>query len=101
VGYRALLPIDDGPVRYPVPIGGTPLLTAPALRGALGTPNLWIKDQTRNPSASNKDRATALVIEDGLRRGVNTITTASTGNATAFGARQPGMLAVIFVSTDC
>ena len=102
--YRELLPVPDGPVRYPVPIGGTPLLPAPALRQALGTPRLWIKDETRNPSASNKDRATALVIEDGLRRGVDTITTASTGNAavaTAFGAAAAGMRAVIFVSTDC
>lgn len=102
--YRNLLPVPDGPVRYPVPIGGTPLLPAPALRQSLGTPRLWIKDETRNPSASNKDRATALVIEDGLRRGVGTITTASTGNAavaTAFGAAAAGMRAVIFVSTDC
>lgn len=102
--YRELLPVPDGPVRYPVPIGGTPLLPAPALRQALGTPHLWIKDETRNPTASNKDRATALVIEDGLRRGVGTITTASTGNAavaTAFGAAAAGMRAVIFVSTDC
>jgi threonine synthase len=102
--YRELLPVPDGPVRYPVPIGGTPLLPAPALRQTLGTPRLWIKDETRNPSASNKDRATALVIEDGLRRGVGTITTASTGNAavaTAFGAAAAGMRAVIFVSTDC
>ena len=102
--YRELLPVPDGPVRYPVPIGGTPLLPAPALRQTLGMPRLWIKDETRNPSASNKDRATALVIEDGLRRGVGTITTASTGNAavaTAFGAAAAGMRAVIFVSTDC
>ena len=102
--YRELLPVPDGPVRYPVPIGGTPLLPAPALRQTLGTPRLWIKDETRNPSASNKDRATALVIEDGLRRGVGTITTASTGNAavaTAFGAAAAGMRAVIFVSTGC
>ena len=116
--YRDLLPVADGPVRYPVPIGGTPLLPAPALRQTLGTPllpapalrqtlgtpRLWIKDETRNPTASNKDRATALVLEDGLRRGVGTITTASTGNAavaTAFGAAAAGMRAVIFVSTDC
>lgn len=102
--YRELLPIPDGPVRYPVPIGGTPLLSAPALRQVLGTSHLWIKDETRNPSASNKDRATALVIEDGLRRGMDTITTASTGNAavaTAFGASAAGLRAVIFVSTDC
>ena len=67
--YRELLPVGDGPVRYPVPVGGTPLLPAPALRQRLGAPRLWIKDETRNPTASNKDRATALVIEDGLRRG--------------------------------
>ena len=102
--YRGLLPVPDGPVRYPVPIGGTPLLPAPGLRRRLGTPRLWIKDETRNPTASNKDRATALVIEDGLRRGSGTITTASTGNAavaTAFGAAAAGMRAVIFVSTGC
>ncbi|MBB5897992.1 threonine synthase [Kutzneria kofuensis] len=102
--YRKLLPVPDGPVRYPLPIGGTPLLPVPALRRTLGTPHLWIKDETRNPTASNKDRATALVIEDGLRRGMDTITTASTGNAavaTAFGAAGAGMRAVIFVSTGC
>src|SRR4051812_18166216 len=102
--YRHLLPMSDGPVRYPLPIGGTPLLPAPALRAALGTPHLWIKDETRGPTASNKDRATALVIEDGLRRGIDTITTASTGNAavaTAFGAAAAGLRAAIFVSTDC
>ena len=42
--YRELLPVPDGPVRYPVPIGGTPLLPAPALRQTLGMPRLWIKD---------------------------------------------------------
>jgi threonine synthase len=102
--YRDLLPVPDGPVRYPVAIGGTPLLPAPALRQTLGTPRLWLKDETRNPTASNKDRATALVIEDGLRSGVGTITTASTGNAavaTAYGAAAAGMRAVIFVSADC
>lgn len=102
--YRELLPIADDPVRYPVPIGGTPLLSAPALRQRSGTPQLWIKDETRGPTASNKDRATALVIEDGLRRGVSTITTASTGNAaiaTAFGAAAAGLRAAIFVSTGC
>ena len=55
--------MPDGPVRYPVPVGGTPLLPVPGLRQALGTPRLWVKDETRNPTASNKDRATALVID--------------------------------------
>jgi threonine synthase len=102
--YRALLPIDEGQVRYPLPVGGTPLVAAPVLRARCGVPGLWVKDETRGPSASNKDRATALVIEDGLRRGVDTITTASTGNAavaTAFGAAAAGLRAVVFISTDC
>ncbi|HWJ52564.1 MAG TPA: pyridoxal-phosphate dependent enzyme [Propionibacteriaceae bacterium] len=102
--YRRLLPVPDGPVRYPLPVGGTPLLSAPALRQTLGTPRLWIKDETRSPSASNKDRATAVVIENGLRNGIGTITTASTGNAavsTAVGAAAAGIRAVIFVSSDC
>jgi threonine synthase len=102
--YRKLLPVPDGPVRYPVPIGGTPLLPVPGLRQTLKMPRLWVKDETRSPSASNKDRATALVIEGGLRRGVDTITTASTGNAavsTAVGAAAAGIRAVIFVSADC
>nr|WP_246324882.1 pyridoxal-phosphate dependent enzyme [Petropleomorpha daqingensis] len=102
--YRDLLPLDPGPVRYPLPVGGTPLLAAPALRAALGLPAVWLKDETRHPTGSNKDRATALVIEDGLRRGIGTVTTASTGNAavaTAFGAAAAGLRAVIFVSTGC
>jgi threonine synthase len=102
--YRNLLPLGEGPVLYPLPIGGTPLLPAPALRSSLGMPGLWLKDETRGPSASNKDRATALVIEDGLRRRRDTITTASTGNAavsTALGAAAAGLRAAIFVSTDC
>lgn len=102
--YRALLPLGDGPVRYAPPVGGTPLLSVPRLRAAYGIPGLWVKDETTGLTASNKDRATALVIEDGLRRGIRTITTASTGNAavaTAFGAAAAGLRAVIFVSSGC
>lgn len=87
-----------------VPADGTPLLSVPGLRAATGLPRLWAKDETRNPSASNKDRATALVIEDGLRHGLDTVTTASTGNAaiaTAIGASAAGLRTAIFVSTDC
>lgn len=102
--YRELLPIDDSPILYPLPVGGTALLRVPRLRTDFEMPNLWIKDETSGPTGSSKDRATALVIEDGLRRNIGTITTASTGNAavaTAFGAAAAGLRAVIFVSTDC
>ncbi|MGI5150979.1 threonine synthase [Plantactinospora sp. CA-294935] len=102
--YRALLPVDPGPIHYPVPVGGTPLLALPGLRAVTGVPELFVKDETRGPSASNKDRATALVLEGGLRTGADTITTASTGNAavaTALGAAAVALRSVIFVSTGC
>jgi threonine synthase len=68
--YRSLFGIGDGPVRYPLPVGATPLIAPPVLRRRRDVPGLWLEDETRGPTASNKDRATALVIEDGLRRGV-------------------------------
>ncbi|MET7345658.1 pyridoxal-phosphate dependent enzyme [Streptomyces sp. NPDC058369] len=102
--YSGLLPLEDGPIRYPLPVGGTPLIASPGLRRDLEMPRLWVKDETRGPSASNKDRATALVIETGLRTGADTITISSTGNAavaTAFGAAAAGLRSVIFVPQEC
>jgi len=102
--YRALLPVEDGPIRYPLAVGGTPLVAPAALRSALGAPRLWVKNETTGPSASMKDRATALVLETGLRSGASVVTTSSTGNAaiaTALGAAAVGMRAVIFVSEAC
>jgi threonine synthase len=102
--YRKLLPLGDRAVTFPFQVGGTPLRESPALRSALGAPNLLLKDETTGPSASNKDRATALVLEIGLQHGVSTITTASTGNAgvsTAIGADAAGVDAAIFVPADC
>lgn len=101
--YRALLPIDDGPVTYPLPIGGTPLVGPPALRARLGLPNLWLKDETRGPSGSNKDRATALVLQQAMSSGTSRITCASTGNVAvslAVGAAAAGKQAVNFVASD-
>jgi len=98
--YRDLLPIDSGPVRYPLAIGGTPLMASPGLRRESGLADLWLKDETRSPTGSNKDRATALVLEDALRRNITTITAASTGNVAvslAVGAAAAGVRAVIFV----
>ncbi|WP_208761141.1 threonine synthase [Micromonospora orduensis] len=102
--YRALLPIDEQRVRFPLPIGGTPLRAAAALRSRLGLPRLWLKDETAGAISSNKDRATALVLEIGLRSGASTITTSSTGNAgvaTAWGAATVGLSAAIFTPADC
>ncbi|MGA8113723.1 MAG: pyridoxal-phosphate dependent enzyme, partial [Actinocatenispora sp.] len=102
--YQALLPRPDVPARYPLTVGGTPLREPRQLRKTLGLPGLWLKDETTGPSASNKDRATALVLDEGLRTGVRTVTTASTGNAaiaTAIGGAATGTAVVIFVPADC
>lgn len=102
--YLPLLPLDPGPIGFPLSVGGSPLLSAPELRMELAMPALWLKDETRGPSGSSKDRATALVLEDGRRRGRDTVTTASTGNAavsTCIGAAALGMRAVVFVPNRC
>ncbi len=102
--YQGLLPRPDEPTAYPLPVGGTPLRAPGELRRRLGLPGLWLKDETTGPSASNKDRATALVIDEGLRTGVRVVATASTGNAalsTAIGGAAAGLAVVIFVPADC
>ncbi len=77
----AFLPVLDRPRLPHLPIGGTPLVEAPRLRRELGMDRLWLKDDTRNPSGSTKDRASQLVVAKALEYGVDTVATASTGNA--------------------
>lgn len=101
--YRRLLPLEDGPIVFPLPVGGTPLIAPPALRVGLGLPNVWLKDETRGPSASNKDRATALVLQQAMASGIGRVTCASTGNVAvslAVGAAAAGMQAITFVAAD-
>jgi threonine synthase len=101
--YRDLIPLELGPVIYPLAFGGTPLVASPGLRKVIGCRHLWVKDETRGPSRSSKDRATALVLEHALRQGQDTVTCVSTGNveaALAVGAAAAGKRAVIFVPAD-
>ncbi len=101
--YRRLLPIGDEPIAYPLQVGGTPLVAPPTLRGLLGLPHLWLKDETRGPSASNKDRATALVLQLAMTSGATRVSCASTGNVAvslAIGAAAAGLEAVTFVAAD-
>lgn len=101
--YLDLLPLDDGPILYPLPVGGTPLTALPGVRTYLGVEDFWIKDETRSPTGSNKDRATALVLESALRKRIDAVTCASTGNVAvslAVGAAAAGIRAFIFVPDD-
>ena len=64
-------------------VGWTPVYQPEALQKSLGLRELWIKDESRNPSASFKDRASALVVARAIEADVQTIIAASTGNAGA------------------
>jgi len=75
-----LLPVEKS--YFPdLPIGDTPLWSPHNLREELGMPNLFIKDDTVNPTGSYKDRASWLVAAFARKWGINDITVASTGNA--------------------
>ena len=99
--YRSLLPIaPDCPVP-PLDAGWTPLYPAPRIARSLGIERAWIKDEGANPTASLKDRASALVLARALELNIATVSTASTGNAAAalagLGASLPEIDIVIFV----
>jgi threonine synthase len=65
----------------PIPVGHTPLWKPVRLRELTDIPNLFIKDDTCEPSGSFKDRASFLVAAFALERGIKEIALASTGNA--------------------
>jgi threonine synthase len=98
--YTELLPVEpDGP-RPPLQIGWTPLIRADRLGWSLGCENLLIKNDGRNPTASFKDRASAVGVVKALEGGHGTIACASTGNAAsslAGVAASAGLETVIFV----
>ena len=81
--YRPLLPIEDDAAVPPLTVGGTPLYDAPALATEVGVAQVWVKDEGREPTASLKDRASAMAVVKAQERGADVVTTASTGNAAA------------------
>ena len=92
--YQALLPVSD-PGGYDTPLratGWTPIFSPPQLADKLGLKSLWIKDESRNPTASFKDRASAILVARAREIGAEVIVTASTGNA---GAALAGMSAAV------
>lgn len=98
--FLPLLPLKYDAPRPPLVIGDTPLIEVPRLASLLKISRLFVKDEGRNPSASMKDRATAVALAHAASIGRNTVVAASTGNAAsslALVAASMGMTAVIFV----
>jgi threonine synthase len=87
--YLPLLPVDPEETRQLArntvlgSVGWTPLYHASRLAAPLGLRHLWVKDDGRQPTASFKDRASALAVVKTRELGYQMVTTASTGNAAA------------------
>jgi len=81
--YKPLLPVYPEAAVPPLAVGWTPLYRTPRLAKDLGLKALWIKDDGRQPTASFKDRASAIAVVKAKEKGAKIITTASTGNAAA------------------
>lgn len=90
--FLPLLPVNE-PEGNGTPlhvVGGTPIYRLSRLAEKLGLQSLWLKDESRNPTASFKDRASAIVVTRAQEIEAEVIVTASTGNA---GAALAGMAA--------
>ena len=81
--YRELLPIKRETEVVDLGEGGTPLLKCDDLGRVLGLPNLYAKDETRNPTSSFKDRPMSVAVAKGIEFGVKRAVVASSGNAAA------------------
>lgn len=95
-----LLPIDDRQKVVSLGEGNTPLLRAKRLSEAIGVDTLLLKDETRNPTGSFKDRMLAVGVTRAVELGMGTVAVQSSGNvgaAAAAYAAKAGLQARILV----
>ena len=102
--YASLLPSGADPsVRVDLGAGWTPLVRAHHLGRALGLRELWVKDDSANPTHSFKDRVVSVAATRAVELGFRVIACASTGNlanSVAAHACRAGLRAVVFVPSD-
>ncbi len=98
--YKLLMSINDIDYSNTLRVGWTPLYRSNNLEKILGLKKLYIKDEGLNPTASLKDRASAVACAKAIEKNVSTISCSSTGNAAsslAGNAARMGLKTVIFV----
>ena len=98
--YRELLPVEDSTPDTPLRVGWSPLYEEKRLAEELGIGRLWVKDDGLNPTASLKDRASAMAVAKASEAGASVIACSSTGNAAsslAGNAAAAGFKTYIFV----
>jgi threonine synthase len=100
--YQPLLPVDD-PSPIDLGTGCTPLVRAERLGAELGLSDLWIKNDTANPTGSFKDRVVSVALTKARQLGFKVAACASTGNlanSVAAHAARAGMASVVFIPYD-
>jgi threonine synthase len=100
--YADFLPLD-GPPRSALPTGWTPLVRAERLARRLGFRELWIKNETANPTHSFKDRVVSVALARARELGFDTVACASTGNlanAVSAHAAAAGLPSYVFIPAD-
>ena len=100
--YADLLPVADA---VPVDLGAgfTPLVRADRLAAELGLGELWIKDDTANPTGSFKDRVVSVALTKARQLGFKIAACASTGNlanSVAAHAARAGMASIVLIPHD-
>ncbi len=98
--YRELLPVEPDTPDTPLRVGWSPLYEAERLAERLGLGRLYVKDDGQNPTASLKDRASAMAVAKAREAGAKVIACSSTGNAAsslAGNAAAAGLETYIFV----
>jgi threonine synthase len=98
--YFPMLPLTERSAIVSLAEGGTPLLGAGRLAEMLGLRDLTLKDETRNPTGSFKDRMLAVGIARARELGKTTVAVQSSGNvaaAAAAYAAKAGLEAKVFV----
>jgi threonine synthase len=78
--HRALLPLDPSTPPVSLGEGGTPLLHLRRLGAELGLPSLLLKDESRNPTWSYKDRLAAVAVTKAVEMQAPTVVVVTTGN---------------------
>lgn len=98
--YRELLPVKRKEYMVTLHEGNTPLIKCERLSRKLGIKNLYIKDESRNPTWSFKDRHCCVAISKGLEFGAKFVSVSSYGNmgaSTAAYSARAGIECVVFV----
>ncbi len=101
--WRELLPVRDAAHIVTLAERGTPMLHSPRLGKQLGLPNLYIKDEGRNPTGTFKARGIGMAVSRAVELGVRGFVTPTAGNAggalAAYAARA-GLAAHVFMPLD-